>query len=157
MASRRSCHDQGNWYLQEGDHHYRFSISSHAGDWTRGWRRGIEANTPLLAVIDPERSPEASLPEEDGFFSVSAPDAVVSAIKKCEDDDSLIVRLYEIEGRPADVELRTPFAVDKAEAVNIIEEEAKPVPAEEHGLRLKLGRNSIETLKIWPKAKTKGK
>jgi hypothetical protein len=33
LASRRSCHGEGNWYLQEGDHHYRFSVTSHAAGW----------------------------------------------------------------------------------------------------------------------------
>ncbi|MCK7473252.1 MAG: hypothetical protein MZV49_06380 [Rhodopseudomonas palustris] len=50
LASRRSCHGEGNWYLQEGDHHYRFSLTSHAAGWRNGYRAGIAANAPLIAV-----------------------------------------------------------------------------------------------------------
>ena len=46
LASRRSCHGEGNWYLQEGDHHYRFSLTSHAAGWRNGYRAGIAANSP---------------------------------------------------------------------------------------------------------------
>jgi alpha-mannosidase len=153
LASRRSCHGEGNWYLQEGDHHYRFSIYSHAGGWTNGWRRGIEANVPLFAVVNPERSGQTALPEKESFFQISAPNALASTIKKGADDDSVIVRLYEIEGRPAEVELRMPFAFGRADAVNIIEEEPKPLPFAGRSLKIGLGHHAIETMKLYPAAR----
>jgi alpha-mannosidase len=155
LASRRSCHGEGNWYLQEGDHHFRFSITSHAGGWVNGWRRGVEANVPLFAVMNPERSNKPPLPEKESFFSISAPNGLVSTIKKCADDDSVIVRLYEIEGRPADLELRTSFAVGGAEMVNIIEEEARPLAGQMNSLKIRLGGQAIETVKIRPAARTR--
>ncbi len=150
LASRRSCHGEGNWYLQEGDHHYRFSIFSHSGGWTNGWRRGIEANTPLFAVVDPGRAEKPDLPETRAFFSISAANGLVSTIKKCADDDAIIVRFYEIEGRPAELELQTAFPMSRAEAVNIIEEEPKPLPPGEKALKYPLGHHAIETVKLWP-------
>ena len=72
LASRRSCHGQGNWYLQEGDHRYRFSLTSHEaadsqGRWapdgkslyfvsTRGgssqvWKLPLEAGGPHVMTI----------------------------------------------------------------------------------------------------------
>jgi alpha-mannosidase len=150
LASRRSCHGEGNWYLQEGDHHYRFSIYSHSGGWTNGWRRGIEANIPLIAVVGPVRAEEPDLPETRAFFSFSAANGLVSTIKKCADDDAIIVRFYEIEGRPAELELQTAFPMSRAEAVNIIEEEPKPLPLAEKALKLRLGHHAIETVKLRP-------
>jgi len=75
----------------------------------------------------------------------------VSTIKKCEDDESVIVRLYDIEGRDTEVDLNTAFALAKAEQVNIIEEEGRPLPCGTKSLKIKLGHQSIETLKLWPK------
>ena len=153
LASRRSCHGEGNWYLQEGDHHYRFSLYSHGGGWTNGWRRGIEANTPLLAVVNPGRAEKSDLPESLSFFSLSGANALVSTIKKCADDNTVIVRFYEIEGRPAELELRSAFPMSQAEAVNIIEEGPKPVPLAEKALKIKLGHHAIETVKLRPALK----
>jgi alpha-mannosidase len=151
LASRRSCHGEGNWYLQEGDHRFRFSLTSHEPGWTNGYRAGIEANVPLFAVLAAPPAEGAALPEEKGFFEVSAPNVLASTIKKGEDDDSVIVRLYEIEGRDAGVDLTSAFALAKAESVNIIEEEGRPLPCAPSGLKLNLGHHSIETLKLWPK------
>jgi len=154
LASRRSCHGEGNWYLQEGDHHYRFSIYTHSGGWTNGWRRGIEANTPLFAVVNPGRAEKPDLPESRAFFSLSAANALVSTVKKCADDDAVVVRLYEIEGRPAELELQTTFPMGRAEAVNIIEQNPRPIPFDGKVLKTQLGHHAIETVKLRPALKT---
>jgi alpha-mannosidase len=151
LASRRSCHGEGNWYLQEGDHHYFFSITSHHPRWTNGYKRGIQANTPLLPVVGVKPAEGANLPGEKSFFGISAPNVLVSAIKKCEDDDSVILRLYEIEGKDAEVNLSSAFALARGEHVNIIEEEGKPLPRRTREVKLEVGHHAIETLKLWPK------
>ena len=154
LASRRSCHGQGNWYLQEGDHHYRFSVVSHASGWRNGYRSGIQANSPLFAVLEPGRETDASLPESKSFFSVSAPNVLISTIKKSEDDDTVIVRGYDIEGKGSGGQLEFFMAVEKAERVNMIEDEGKAIPSRRTGLLWNVGPNAIETLKLHP-AKTK--
>lgn len=150
LASRRSCHGEGNWYLQEGDHTFRFSLFSHAPGWQRGYHRGIQANHPLVAVVNPEQKNTAMLPEEKSFFSVSAGNVLVSTIKKCEDDDSVIVRIYDTEGVDSDVQLISFVPVEKAELVNMIEEEGKAIPSLKSGLKLRVGHHAIETLKLKP-------
>lgn len=150
LASRRSCHGEGNWYLQEGDHHYRFSVVSHEPGWRNGWRPGIQANVPLFAVLAPAAAQNASLPETKSFFSWSAPNVLFSTIKKAEDEDAVIVRCYEIEGRDADAKLDVFAPIEKAAKVNIIEEEGTAIPSRASGLDLKVGHHAIETLKLTP-------
>ena len=90
-----------------------------------------------------------TFPEEMSFFKVSADNVLFSTIKKAEDDDSVIVRCYDIEGRATDAEIGSfaPFA--RAEAVNMIEREGKPMAAaSKNAVRLKVGPYSIETVKL---------
>jgi len=148
LASRRSCHGEGNWYLQEGDHFYRFSIYSHAPGWQKGYRQGIQANQPLRAVVGPSPGTGAALPEEKSFFSVSSDNVLISTIKKGEDDESVVVRFYEAEGRDADLRLLSFAPITKAELVNMIEEEGRDILVQKSGLGLKIGHHAIETLKI---------
>jgi alpha-mannosidase len=148
LASRRSCHGQGNWYLQEGDHHYRFSIVSHAPGWRNGYRRGIQANAPFFAVIPSAAKNSPSLPEEQSFFSVSTGNVVLSTVKKAEDDDSVVFRLYEIEGKDGETRLEVFCPIQKAEAVNIIENEGRAIQAGKNNLAFKIGHRAIETFKI---------
>ncbi|NOX89063.1 MAG: hypothetical protein GXO77_08555, partial [Calditrichaeota bacterium] len=57
LASRKSCHREGNWYLQKGDHSFHFSLTSHKGDWKYGYRTAKEANQPLIPVVKKETLP----------------------------------------------------------------------------------------------------
>jgi alpha-mannosidase len=151
LASRRSCHGEGNWYLQEGDHHYRFSVTSHRPGWVSGYRLAIQANVPLFPTTGDVSGATAILPEEMSFLGVSPGNAVVSAIKKCEDDNSIVVRVYDIEGKDGSLTLTPFFPLAKAELVNMIEEEGKALPCRADELTMKLGHHAIETIKLWPK------
>ena len=84
------------------------------------------------------------------FFSASAGNVVFSTIKKGEDDDSVVVRCYDIEGRDAEVEIRSFAAIAKAEKVNMIEEEGTVLAAAKNSVKVKIGHHAIETLKLRP-------
>lgn len=147
LASRKSCNGRGVWYPQTGDHSYRFSLTSHGGGWRQGWRDGIAANHPLIPVFA-QTTAEAALPAAMSFCRTTADNLVISTIKKCEDDDAIIVRLYDIEGRsaPARIELFRPAA--KAELTNIIEEGGRPLEVRDGNAVVEVGHHAIETVKL---------
>jgi alpha-mannosidase len=150
LASRRSCHSEGNWYLQEGDHHYLFSVTSHAAGWRNGYRAGIAPNDSLVAVVAPAARPDASLPESRSFLPYSAPNLVLSTMKKAETGDAVILRLYDIEGKDAEAAVE-PFApVKTALRTNIIEEEGAVLKARKEGFVLPVGHHAVETVKLVP-------
>ena len=153
LASRRSCHGEGNWYLQEGDHAYRFSLFTHAGGWRDGGRAAIQANNPLLPVVRtaaPKDDKRGRLPDTSSFFSVSAPNVLVGTIKKAEDDETVVVRVYELEGRDVEAELEFSFPFAAAEKTNIIEEEGVAIKARKTGVKIPVGHHAIETVKLRP-------
>ena len=155
LASRRSCHGEGNWYLQPGDHYYSFSILSHQPGWKNGVRFSHEANNPLMAVIRYVSSRDLNLADRHSFASLSGDNVMVSAIKKCEDDNTVVVRLYDIEGKDSEVTLNTFFSMAGAEHTNIIEEQGKPVPAVGKTLKTRIGHHAIETFKLRPETNPK--
>ncbi len=154
LASRRSCHGEGNWYLQEGDHHYRFSFTSHLRGWKYGYRTAVQANDGLRAVVVPPPAAGAEagalLPETKSFFSVSAPNVLVSTVKKAEDDDTVVVRFYDIEGKASEVRLEVFAPLAGAVRTNIIEDEEAPLKVLKNGVTIPVGHHAIETLKLRP-------
>ena len=149
LASRRSCHSKGNWYLQGGEHHYRFSIFSHAPDWRQGRKPATAANYDLHAVVDAEPLPEADLPSKLSFASVSADNVVISALKKGEDEDSVVVRLVEMEGGDTPAELSLYLPIQTAAHTNLIEEEEQPLEPKDGALAITIGHHAIETFKLF--------
>ena len=150
LASRKSCHSKGNWYLQGGDHHYRFSIFSHGADWRQGRKPAVAANHDLIAVVDAEPLADAHLPPTQSFASVSADNVVITAIKKGEDDDSVVVRMVEMEGRDTAANVRLNFPVQAAAQTNLIEEDEQALTLKGDALPVSIGHHAIETFKLFP-------
>ncbi|MFC1726278.1 glycosyl hydrolase-related protein [candidate division KSB1 bacterium] len=151
LTSRRSCHGEGNWYLQEGDHHFSFSIFSHRPGWQNGYFQAKQSNNPLLPVVKNVSSNDATLPENFSFFSVSEKNVLVSTVKKCEEKNAVVVRLYEMEGKETEVDLNLHAPFKRIEKVNLIEEEGKQIKTETKGIHFNIDHNSIETFKIFYK------
>jgi len=151
LASRRSCHGEGPWYLQKGDHHYRFSLTSHGPARQSGKRQGVEANAPLIAVVDPPRDPQARLAESGSFVSLDADNLVLSTMKKCEDDETVIVRLFDDAGKATSGHLEMFIPVQKAEETNLLEEVSTTAPIEGNRIAVQAGPYAIHTLKLTPK------
>jgi alpha-mannosidase len=150
LASRRSCHGEGNWYLQEGDHDYRFSLSSHAAGWRNGYRAGIAANGPLIAIAPLPATAGERLPESRSFLPFSASNLVLSTMKKAETDDAVLLRLYDIEGKDTETGLELVVPVTRAARTNIVEEEGAAMTPRQGRLVLPVGHHAVETVKLFP-------
>jgi alpha-mannosidase len=150
LASRRSCHGEGNWYLQEGDHHYLFSLTSHAPGWKNGYKAGIAAGNPLIVIAGPAPGPAAELPESKSFLPFLGQGIILSTMKKAETDDAVILRVYDVEGRDTEASVDIFCPVARAERTNLIEEEGLPLKPRNGRLVLPVGHHAVETLKLFP-------
>ncbi|HPI72283.1 MAG TPA: glycosyl hydrolase-related protein, partial [bacterium] len=150
LASRKSCHSNGNWYLQEGDHHYHFSLFSHAPGWSNGYRLAVQANHRLTPVTAVSTAAHASLPEFESFCSLSSANVVLTALKKCEDDDQIILRCVDMEGKDSQNTIRLFVPLQNAKRTNIIEEEGEALTVTDHSVEVFVGHHAIETIKCTP-------
>lgn len=148
LASRKSCHWEGNDYHQTGDHHFNFSLTSHSSGWKNGQRFGKQANEKPNVLVYPETYNQTSLPEKLSFFSVDKPNVVISAIKKAEDDQSVIIRAYETNGDDVPVMFSIFKPITKAFSTNLIEEPIKEINIDSQSINLNMGHYSIETIKF---------
>jgi alpha-mannosidase len=145
IASRRSCHGEGNEYLQTGNHFFSFSLLSHKPGWENGFRFGRQANEKLMVVAAAESYKTADLPEELSFFSVENDNVVISAVKKAEEADAAAIRMYEISGKLSDVALKCFKPLKQAFHTSLIEYDVKPVTVLNGTFASKIGPYSIET------------
>ena len=148
LASRRSCHRLGNEYLQTGNHYFHFSLTSHKPGYENGYKFGRQSNEKLLVVVDPQVSMHSPLPEELSFFSVDASNVSVSTIKKAEDDNGAVIRLFETGIGEARVNLNSWFEIVKAEKTNLLEYEGKLIEFKSNKVPINLGSHAIETIKL---------
>jgi len=104
-----------------GHHHFSYWLYPHAGDWKSALtvNRGYEANYRLTAMqIEPH---EGSLPARHSFISVSPGNVVLTAVKKAEDSNALLFRVYESAGKQSEVIIHVPQGGSSATATNLME------------------------------------
>ncbi len=148
LASRRSCHGEGNEYLQTGNHYYSFSVTSHRPGFQNGYKFGRQANEKLMAIVDPVPFVNNFLPVETSFFSVDKENISISAIKKAEDDNETVIRLFETGTGDTQINISSWFTVESAGRTNMIEYERRDVNLKGNSIPFRIGSHSVETFKL---------
>ena len=104
-----------------GFHNFSYSLYPHAGDWKSALtvRRGYEFNYPLRAFqVSPH---DGNLPPQHSFLTIDDDDVVLTAIKKTEGDDALLLRLYDWAGKTSNARIRLPEGATRASLTNLME------------------------------------
>ena len=110
-------------YADEGDHDFVYAIYPHPGTWRNGTVRAAkELHTPLRHVAGGTRPVPSSL------LRLSGNALELSCLKRAEDSETVIVRLYEPHGIRGDAVLESGLKLERAAIVNILEEEPAELP-----------------------------
>ena len=99
-----------------GQHTIRFGLLPHIGAWdaAQATRAGYAFDLPLNVVGTTMH--EGRLPGNAGFGEILTPNVMLSGMKKAEDTDALIVRLYEMEGQATTARLKLDAVLAPANA-----------------------------------------
>jgi alpha-mannosidase len=150
MSTRRSCNRKpdANWYLQRGDHHFSYSFSSYKGAWQDGRQQAEQVNNPLVVQVVKRPEKKGALPELFSFAGTDQRNIILSAIKKCDDDPSVIIRAFDMEGKDTEVKINWFDKVSFVSKTNIIEENPQQIKTENKSGKLYIGKYSIETYQM---------
>ena len=130
-----------------GHNHFTFALYPHAGDFKQALtvRHGYEYNYVLQATQVQAHS--GSLPAEYSFVSVKPQNVVLTAMKKAEDADGLIFRVYEWAGESSDVEIHLPGGATGATVTNLMEKpEGLPLTIADGAVRVPIHPYEILTV-----------
>ena len=125
----------------QGEHEFAYALLPHAGGWREA---GVLAeahrfNAPMrwVAIGVPPRS----------LASVDDPNLVLDTVKRAEDSDALVLRLYEAHGARGTARLRlgAPFAA--ARLANGLEDDGDPLELEDGEIVLPYRPHQILTVK----------
>jgi alpha-mannosidase len=110
-----------------GQHEFAFALMPHAGNWRDA---GVVAesyrfNVPLLFA-------RGSVPPRS-FASVDDPNLVIETIKKAEDSNALVLRLYECHGARGTAKLRLDLPAKSAQFCNLLEDKLAPAKIAKDG------------------------
>ncbi|MEN6358076.1 MAG: glycoside hydrolase family 38 C-terminal domain-containing protein [Armatimonadota bacterium] len=130
-----------------GEHTFEYAIYPHSGDWeeAKSWVQAHEFNEPL--IIGQTGVHDGDLPMEKSFIENNDDRFILSAIKKAESDDALILRGFNTGSNSLDVNLGVDCA-RKAEKTDLSEKSTGEADLSKGVISAKVASKQIVSFKI---------
>jgi alpha-mannosidase len=104
-----------------GRQRFSYALYPHAGTWKQALteRVGYEYNYELRGMQ--VASHTGTLPQEHSYLSVAPENVVLTAVKKAEDENGLILRVFEWAGKESEATFTVPPGATGATETNLME------------------------------------
>jgi alpha-mannosidase len=135
---------------QGGEHTFRFSITSRAkADSTASARFGWAASNPLFAAPAPGGSGAVLPAGSASLIEVAERNVMLIGAKQAEAGGALVLRLWEISGRPTTAHVRLRHApAQKATACNLVEEPQGPLDVQDNVIAVPIRGSGLATVLV---------
>ena len=132
---------------------FEYSIIPHHSTWSefKAYKLAREFAIPLFYV--PFQRSKGSLPEEMEFIRIKPDNLIVTALKKSEDNENIVLRFYNILGETTNAEIFINFDFKEVWLANLNEEPINRLRTENRSVKLEVGPHKIVTLMIKPSIK----
>ena len=133
---------------ERGVHTLRYSLYPHKGTWQEAdvMLRAYELNNPLVSLVGTAHGGE--LPPVYSFLKVEPKNIIVEVMKKAEDSNDLILRLYETEGRKCTAKITLAHPVGAVHTTDLLENDVREIATDGNSFQVPVGAYSIETFKL---------
>ncbi|HET9308234.1 MAG TPA: alpha-mannosidase [Candidatus Sulfotelmatobacter sp.] len=135
-------------HADEGHHEFTYSLYPHGGGWKDALtiRRGYELNYKLIAL--PVEKHQGTLEPERSFLQVANENVIVSAVKKAEDENAIVLRYYEWAGKAGDIALQLPPGAQSASETNLMEKPIGDLPVANGKVTVSTKPYEIKTVRV---------
>ena len=129
-----------------GTNRFEYSIIPHDGDWleSRAYKEAYNFNMPLIAFETGVH--EGNLPPERHFLEIYPDKLVLTAVKKSQDEDALVVRFYNISDEEISGRIKFFQAVEDL-WISTLDEKSLAKVEPENGFKIDIKPYKIVTLK----------
>lgn len=131
-----------------GKHSFAYALYPHEGGWQKAntVRRGHEFNNPLIAEL--VTSHAGDLPLSCSFVKAEPENFVLTAIKKAEDSNALILRFYECNGESATARITLPQNPKAVYETDFLEKNIGKLNLDKNIVTIPVGKNETKTIKV---------
>jgi len=128
-------------------HTFEYAVQSHNGDWRQAEMYKLAQEFHHLPTAIQANS-QGGLPPEFSFMKLSPNNLILSALKKAEDTDEVILRFFETKGETTQAEVELFREIKRLTLVDLLEREEKELPFNGNKFRLAVKPFEIVTLKL---------
>ncbi|MDP4087731.1 MAG: alpha-mannosidase [Bacillota bacterium] len=129
-------------------HKFIYSLYPHSGDWKEGKvaQAAYKLNSPLTVKV--EGPHEGTLPNLLSMFKVDKDNVIIEVVKKAEDSEDIIIRLYEYQNRRTKVQVKAFKTIGKAAECDLMENEISVLKPQKDNFSFEIKPYEIKTFKI---------
>jgi alpha-mannosidase len=134
-----------------GEHRFKYSLYPHAGSWNEETQReAYLLNDPIIVYQSKVggRKSETRTSSLHSLVSVSTPNVIIETVKRAEDENGIIVRLYESQRKRGQVRVKFGSAVESAWMTNLLEENESALSVDQDSILLNIKPYQIVTLRV---------
>ncbi|MBN2309122.1 MAG: hypothetical protein JXR94_09140 [Candidatus Hydrogenedentes bacterium] len=133
-----------------GAHRFRYALMPHAGLWpeARVYDESLAFNAPMRACQFGRQA--GMFPPEKSFLGLEGPGLVLSAVKKADNRDSILVRFYNPTNTDSEAVLHVGLPVSAAYRAGLDEERRESLPLEDGKVTLPVPHGKIVTVELEP-------
>lgn len=131
-----------------GDHEFRYLIYPHAGSWDTA---DVYANVEkIVAPLQPAQAGPhgGELPERHSFLQIEPANLVLSAVKRSENGDGLVVRAFNPTSQAIEGKLTFFKPIRTAHLTNLEEKPGDKLATQGNTLSLAVGQKKIVSIEI---------
>jgi alpha-mannosidase len=129
-------------YADEGEHEFVYAIYPHQGTWRNGTVQAARRlHCPLRFAAQRGATVQSSL------LRIIGDPIELATLKKAEDSDDIILRLYEPHGNRASTTIETAISLRNAFLVTIVERSDQPLAVEDER-RIKLSFRPFQIISL---------
>lgn len=129
-------------------HTFTYALFAHSGDVSGSSvvNEAYDLNVPLTVTATDAH--DGALPAEFSLINSDRSNIIIETVKKAEDSDSIIVRLYETWNRRTETEISFGLPVSRISECNLMEEKDNELSFDGDKLKLTFKPFEIKTLKL---------
>ncbi len=130
------------------EHFFTYSLYPHAGDWKEAntVQMAYNLNVPLYTKV--EEAHQGELPKELSMVKLNVNNVIVEVVKKAEDSEDLVIRMYECYNKRTDVTLELFRDIEKATECNLMERDIEEVAFEGNKINFQIKPYEIKSFKV---------
>lgn len=150
VSKRWDVHPEMRLSQCPGEHEFRFLLYPHAGTWDNADIYGeVES---FCAPVEPAQAGahDGDLPQALGFLTLEGDQVAISALKRTEDGQGLLVRLFNPSPRSQRATLTFARPIASAKQVNLEEEEQSAFRPQGASVVVDIPPKKIVSLKLIP-------
>ncbi|GKU27139.1 alpha-mannosidase [Clostridium folliculivorans] len=130
------------------EHYFTYSIYPHSGEWkdSETVSMAYNLNVPLYTTL--EQAHKGELPLKLSFINVDKNNVMIEAVKKAEDGDEFIVRMYEFHNKRSKVTMEFFKDIVSVNECSLMEKDIKAFDIKDNKIEFVIKPFEIKTFKV---------